>query len=492
MKRNHLEKPRRPAQIACGTVLALSQLLLLPALPMVAAAQPTLKQVVVLSRHGVRTATQSGNDNQAANPWPVWVEPSNFLTPTGGLFMQALGRIYSKTYFELVFRGAPCPAAGSVYVWADNVERTVETAQSLLKGFNPAGCATIPVKFLLSSKTDPLFHPVTAEAKDFPAPGSLPGVLPSSPGQGAAAVVATIAGQGPSSMQLASIFHGLGDTNFINEFAAIEKALGCSPGCVQSLPIAITAGADGSTSQSGSLATASSASEAFMLEYADGWPPNQIAWGNLGSDPTAIQANLELMLNLHVDAYKLVQRNPVVGAMQASNLANEVVQIFNQTAKVPGPCPQAQTPCTPCPQKVVEGAELCPPSTAPLVFIVGHDTNIGTLGGMLGMGWDLTPYGLPADDMPPGGALVFELWQSSPPSAKWSVIGRFFTPTMQGFGDAPACTSNPTRCVGVSQVTFAGCTNPNACTLGEFQAVVQKQSNPYFTFANWTPKASSR
>ena len=509
MKPNCLKKSDRAAQSACGLAPALLLVLVLVAsLSIPAAGQqppgpqpspaqqpPSLKQVVVLSRHGVRTATQTGNDNQAVKAWPVWVEPTNFLTPTGGLLMQAMGQAYSNKYQTLLFGSAPCPPAGSVYVWSDSVERDVQTAQSVLKGFTPAKCAAIPVNFMVSGKTDPLFHSIGADAKDYPAPGSVKGVPPTSQGQGAAAVVATIAARGPSSSaSLPSIMQGLGDTNSTAEFNAMETPLGCTPGCLTNLPIVITSATDGSTSQSGALATASSASEAFMLEYGDGWSPNDIAWGKLGSDQAAIQANLKLVLNLHVDAYKLVQRNPVVGAMQASNLANEIVQIFNRAAKVTGPCPQSQGPCSPCPQNVAEGAELCPPANAPLVFLVGHDTNIGTLGGMLAMDWDLSAAGLPADDMPPGGALVFELWQLPQMSPPWYVVVNFITPTIQGFGNAQACASNPTRCVGVAPVTFAGASGCNAlnkanyCTLAQFQAWVQKQSNPYFTFADWAPK----
>jgi 4-phytase / acid phosphatase len=44
-----------------------------------------------------------------------------------------------------------------------------------------------------------------------------------------------------------------------------------------------------------------------------------------------------------------------------------------------------------------------------VLVIVGHDTNISNIAGMLGIGWLLDGY--QPDDTPPGSALVFELWQ---------------------------------------------------------------------------------
>ena len=42
-----------------------------------------------------------------------------------------------------------------------------------------------------------------------------------------------------------------------------------------------------------------------------------------------------------------------------------------------------------------------------VLIVVGHDTNISNIAGLLGISWLLDGY--PPDDTPPGGALVFEL-----------------------------------------------------------------------------------
>jgi 4-phytase/acid phosphatase len=48
-----------------------------------------------------------------------------------------------------------------------------------------------------------------------------------------------------------------------------------------------------------------------------------------------------------------------------------------------------------------------PPARRKLTLLVGHDTNISNIGGMLGMHWALPSY--LADQTPPAGALHFEL-----------------------------------------------------------------------------------
>jgi 4-phytase/acid phosphatase len=46
-----------------------------------------------------------------------------------------------------------------------------------------------------------------------------------------------------------------------------------------------------------------------------------------------------------------------------------------------------------------------------VLIVVGHDTNLSNLSGLLNLSWKLPGY--PADDTPPGGALIFSLWNDS-------------------------------------------------------------------------------
>jgi len=64
--------------------------------------------------------------------------------------------------------------------------------------------------------------------------------------------------------------------------------------------------------------------------------------------------------------------------------------------------------------------EGCPHATADSAFVglVGHDTNLASVGKLLGLDWRFAKVGdgtenLPRNDALPAGALLFELWSGS-------------------------------------------------------------------------------
>ena len=75
-----------------------------------------------------------------------------------------------------------------------------------------------------------------------------------------------------------------------------------------------------------------------------------------------------------------------------------------------------------------------------MVILVGHDTDIATIAGALGIDWIADGR---ANDTPPGGALVFELWRS--PRAGFSFVRvAFTTQTLEQMRNSePLTTANP-------------------------------------------------
>ena len=339
-----------------------------------APADGDLQMVIVLSRHGVRspTAKPGALDVYSFKPWPKWPVDPGYLTPHGKQLMTMMGGWYRAYYADAGLLPANgCLNSASIYVAADDEERTLESARGLADGFD-THCA-LDVHASMKSGPDALFSHDFSNASD--ADRNL----------AAAAVLGRI---GNDSAHLAAANAGL--------LADMQSVLlGCMPGsCTaaqttgkkvlmdQNSSIAPSNG-DGLISIKSPLHVASTFAENFFLEYVEGMPMSDVAWGNI--TPT----KLGQLLTLHSSYSDISERTPVVARAYAGNLATRIAATLQQGAG----------------SKPVAGA-IGKPGTK-FMFLVGHDTNIETLAGLLDMHWMLSEQ--PVDPTFTGGALVFEL-----------------------------------------------------------------------------------
>jgi len=332
------------------------------------AAEYELVSTVVLSRHGVRSpiAAHTALATLAADTWPAWPVPSGHLTPRGAELAKLLGAYYREYYTaQGLFPARGCPPGGQVVAWADVDQRTLVTAQSLLDGMFP-GCDLAPGS-LIGAKTDPLFHPTRA------------GLCKLDPARARRSVISSAGGS------LASLPRTLR-----TEIAAMQSVLNCcqpalcraagaNASCsLRNLPTALISEAGGKFRLSGPISIGSTASEIFLLEYAEGFPEPQVAWGR-ASTPQAIRP----LLRLHAAQFDLMERTPYLAARQGSALMERIVSTLQRAVDTSGTKDPAFT------------------------LLVGHDTNLANIGGMLGLHWSLPSY--LADETPPAGAMHFEL-----------------------------------------------------------------------------------
>src|SRR5260370_12448511 len=103
---------------------------------------PQLRMAVVLTRHGVRSPlSDSTTSPYQKEPWPSldqWhVACPGDLTPRGTELVQQMGIFYHAYYADkgLLPPVSQCPAS-KVYIWSDNVERTLGTAHALADGMS--------------------------------------------------------------------------------------------------------------------------------------------------------------------------------------------------------------------------------------------------------------------------------------------------------------------------------------------------------------------
>ena len=330
-----------------------------------------LLKLVVLSRHGVRSPTQSPEElaRWASRPWPQWPVGKGELTARGGELLTIQWREMRRILAEEGLLPAQgCPGPEDVLCVADAEQRTRESAAAILKGLVPEcglSAASDP------TQVTPLFHPVRARQ----------------------ASLDTQAVRAEMERVLAGLHvpHGA--------LELIQRVTGC---CAPGLCDGSTRGcalADipdpvgfnkGDVKLSGRLAMASSLAEIFLLEYGQ-WPERNAGWGEVDAEA------LKTMLPVHNLVFDALNRAPDVAAARGGAMLRAI------------------------------RSSLLEEPDARVIIYAGHDTNSANTGGLLDLHWDIPEQGHNA--IPPGGALLFTLWENA--SGRREIRASFLAPTLE-------------------------------------------------------------
>lgn len=365
---------------------SLMLLLLLPGLLFTAfsceaEAGDQLLKIVVLSRHGVRSPTQSDKmlSLWSEKPWPAWPVGRGELTPRGARLITAMWEnLREKLTAQGLLPEKGCPNQAAVYVRADTDERTRATAKAILAGLAPECNLGFAVA---SQKIDPLFHPVRAGLYRYEAIPAATNVLKMTRG-GLNNLQEEVAGP----LALIGRISGPPSPTLCSRFALMPK---CH---LEDLPTAISISADGANIRIiGALGVASSLAEIFLQEYGE-WPGVPSGWG--GVDARV----LSQILPVHSRVFDVVNRAPLVSWANGSSLLVEM------TAALMGRHHDPRV------------------NEAGLVLFVGHDTNVANVSALMSFYWQASGY--PPNGIPPGGALFLELWQRN---GKKEVVARFYS-----------------------------------------------------------------
>jgi 4-phytase/acid phosphatase len=396
-----------------------------------------LQLVIVLSRHGVRSplTAQADLDKFSAAPWPKWEVAPGILTTHGYELMRIFGA-WDRAKFSSEGLLAPtgCGDATHVTIVADTDQRTRETGKALAEGMFP-GC-NITVHSQPDGVTDPLFLPRKA------------GVGHPDPALVTAAVAGRIGGD-PANLT----------ETYRPQLTALDRILsGCGrlpPNpqrtSIFDIPASLAPGtAEAPVAAHGPLPTASTLIENLLLEYTQGMSQADTGWGCVDG------ATLRYLMQANVAAWDFADRTPAFARTYASNLLDHMRSTMEQGVK----------------GKPVPGAIGKPGDR--MVILVGHDTDIATIAGALGIDWIADGR---LDDSPPGGALVFELWRS--PKVGPFVRVAFTTQTLEQMRNSePLSTANPPA---EAPVFVPACSGADlSCTWESFSAAMRQATDPAY------------
>jgi 4-phytase/acid phosphatase len=207
---------------------------------------------------------------------------------------------------------------------------------------------------------------------------------------------------------------------------------------------------------------ASTLGEDLLLEYTEGIQGKDLGWGRLDADA------LLRILELHAVYADLMRRTSYLARARGSNLLYHVLQSMQQAAT----------------GKATTGA-LDRPGNA-LLIVSGHDTNLSNLSGMLGLSWRLPGY--QPNDTPPGGALVFSIWQE-PGTAKYFVRSQYLAQTLEQMRDAtPLSLSAPPA---EEDLSIPGCESAaldSGCPWDTFNKAIERAID--HRFVSMAPEAN--
>ena len=259
------------ARAATVAALCLSHFLSAQTAP---ADNTTLKFALVFSRHGVRPPTKT-NDNYnlyASQDFPSWSVAPGYLTIHGAQLMTLMGSYYRQYFINQgLLTGNDQTDLNNEYFYADNAERTYATGQALAAGLLPSVTATVNEQ--PTSITDPLFYPVKNNLGN---PDTT---------FAAAAVNGRMGANPPAYMQAYKQQLALMESVLLNMPITDPTYAPSWRTSIGAMPFTVLPGTAGSiVNAAGSIDSASTIAEIFILEYCDGKDAGQIGWGRLSED----------------------------------------------------------------------------------------------------------------------------------------------------------------------------------------------------------------
>ena len=322
-----------------------------------------LKEVVILSRHNIRSPLSTNGSalsKMTPHEWTEWSSAASELTLRGGVLETEMGQFFRKwTVEEGLFKENYVPTVDEVNLYANSMQRCIATAQYFSSGFMPVAGLHVNHRYV-PSKMDPVFFPRltksseafrTEAMKQINAMGGKDGLVGINKSlKDSYDIISKVLDMKQSE------YYKKGEVkDFVDNDTQITLNLNQEPG------------------MKGSLKNANSASDAFILQYYE--------------EPDALKAAFGRKLSLE-DWTKIARIKDVYGdvlftaPIVAVNVAHPLLQYMYDELNA---------------------------DTRKFTFLCGHDSNIASVDAALGV----EDYSLPNSiekKTPIGSKLVFEKW----------------------------------------------------------------------------------
>ena len=356
----------------------------------------TLEQVVVFSRHGLRAPLSSPTSTLGKitpNQWPQWDTPASYLTTRGGVLESYFGHYFSEWLVDnKLLTENTCPSENEVYIYTNSLQRTIATGQYFTVGAF-SGCIVPIIHKEKLGTMDPLFFPVISDDNPEFKQAAITSINQTASAKGIEGL----------NQKLSNTYQDL--SNIIN-YTQSTNCLTDKQCDFTDLPTKIIIEKGKEPGITGPLRTGTSIADAFILQYYEGAPLQDIAWGKIKNNK-----QFEQLVAIKEYYNTVLFGSPVIAKQVAANLINYINQTFSEN------------------------------NHTKFTFLVGHDSNVASLFAAL----KIKSYTL-ADQFettPIGGKIVFQKWRNNQSGEALMKIEYFYQSTEQIRNLSQLNRSNP-------------------------------------------------
>ncbi|XP_013146666.1 PREDICTED: glucose-1-phosphatase-like [Papilio polytes] len=311
-----------------------------------------LEQVLILSRHNIRTPLTARLEDTTPYKWPQWKNEVGHLTDKGALLESYMAEYFAEWLNATGLLPRGCPEDADVFVYANTKQRTRESARAFVRG--AFGNCSLSAYSIDSEDMDPVFNPVlrdTSETTKIKITGEMKQKLKELKLEAAYKELNEIIDLKNSDICRTNKFcdFSLGENEIVYE-------IGEEPNVV------------------GPLATSNSVMDSFIMSYYEGMADEDVAWGKI--------------------------TKPEQWALLSTIIRENQNVRFNSTAL-------ARDVAKPLLQYIKSVFDRAPPRKVTVLF--GHDSNLNSVMSALGFKYYELPHQYEAT--PPGGKIVFQKWR---------------------------------------------------------------------------------